>query len=343
MSHMITVNKRRKPTESSAVTRSPFTLALGNIAASSLLAMITLLEAQEAPRLTGIQRLTNRETLLQVTGSTGVSYRLEVSASLSQWDPLFTLRSTGLNQYTDSAAPYFTSRFYRAAELSGTSVLTGDHLATTNGEVVIHPIDHASFVMSWNGKMIYNDPVGAATLYAGLPKADLILVSHSHGDHFSSATLNAVTNANAVIIAPQAVFNSLSTAQRAITLVLTNRTSANVMGLNIEAIPAYNANHPVGTGNGYVLTIGGKRIYMSGDTGNITEMRALTNIDMAFVCMNLPFTMSVNEATNAVRAFRPGVVYPYHYLESGSQANASLFKQRLGTDTGIEVRLRKWY
>jgi len=340
---MITVNRRWKPKGSSVVMRGLFTPALPHIA-SILFTMVTLLQAQEAPRFAGVQSLTNRETLLQVTGSAGVNYRLEVSTSLSQWDPLLTLLSTGLNTHTDSAAPYFSSRFYRATELSGTNFLTGDHLTTTNGDVVIHPINHASFVMSWNGKMIYNDPVGAAALYAGLPKADLILVSHSHGDHFSSGTLNAVTNANAVIIAPQAVFNSLSAAQRAITIVLTNRASTNVMGLNIEAIPAYNANHPVGTGNGYVLNIGGRRIYMSGDTGNIPEMRALTNIDVAFLCMNQPYTMTANDATNAVSAFRPGVVYPYHYEDQGgSRVNAGLFKQRLPSDLGIEVRLRKWY
>ena len=319
-------------------------LLRGIVSAIGCLALTTLLEAQATPQFAPLQRLTNNEILFRLNASTGVLYRIDASTSLPGWNSLLTLRGTGSNQHTDSAAPYFSSRFYRATELSGTNILTGDHLASTNGEIVIHPIDHASFVMSWNGKMIYNDPVGAATLYAGLPKADLILVSHSHSDHFSGATLNAVTNANTVIIAPQAVFNSLSAAQKVITIVLTNGASTNVMGLNIEAIPAYNSNHPLGTGNGYVLNVGGKRIYMSGDTGNIPEMRALTNIDVAFLCMNQPYTMTANDATNAVRAFRPGVVYPYHYRDQdGSLANASLFKQRLERDLGIEVRLRKWY
>jgi L-ascorbate metabolism protein UlaG (beta-lactamase superfamily) len=192
--------------------------------------------------------------------------------------------------------------------------------------------------------MIYNDPVGGATPYAGLPKADLILVSHSHGDHFDSATLNTVRGPSAVIIAPQAVFNSLSTTLKALTTVLTNGASANVIGLTIEAVPAYNANHPKGAGNGYVLTLGGKRIYMSGDTGNIAEMRALQDIDVAFVCMNLPFTMSVNDAATAVRAFRPKVVYPYHFRnQDGSQSSLTTFKRLVGADLGIEVRVRKWY
>lgn len=316
-------------------------------AALGCLAWTTLLEAQSAPQFAPLQRLTNNEVLVRLNASTGMLYRIDASTDLPGWNSMLTLRGTGSNQHTDSAAPYFSSRFYRATELSGTNFLTGDHLATTNGDVVIHPLFHATFVMSWNGKVIYNDPdddPAFLATYQGLPKADLVLVSHSHGDHFSSSQIDAVRGTNAVIIAPQAVFNSLSAAQRAITIVLTNSASTNVMGLNIEAIPAYNPNHPVGSGNGYVLNIGGKRIYMSGDTGNIPEMRALTNIDVAFLCMNLPFTMSANDATNAVSAFRPGVVYPYHYREqSGSLANASLFKQRLRSDLGVEVRLRKWY
>jgi L-ascorbate metabolism protein UlaG (beta-lactamase superfamily) len=193
--------------------------------------------------------------------------------------------------------------------------------------------------MSWNGRTIYNDPVGGAAPFQGLPRADLILVSHSHGDHFDVSTLNAVKGSNAVIVAPQAVFNSMSAALKSLTTVLTNGAITNIMGLTIDAVPAYNSNHPKGSGNGYVLTIGGKRIYMSGDTGDIPEMRALQDIDVSFVCMNLPFTMSVDQASDVVRAFRPKVVYPYHY----SQSNVNSFKQQVGTDLGVEVRLRKWY
>ena len=136
----------------------------------------------------------------------------------------------------------------------------------------------------------------------------------------------------------------MSAALRAVTAVLTNSATTNVLGLTIEAVPAYNGNHPRGTGNGYVLTIGGNRIYMTGDTGDIPEMHTLPDIDVAFVCVNVPFTMTVSDATNAVRAFRPGVVYPYHYRnQDGTLNNANSFKQRFGTDLGIEVRLRKWY
>ncbi len=308
------------------------------------------LRAQQSPQFTAIRRLTNSEIALTLSAPTGLNYRIDAATNPPAWEGLVTLptNTTTTLQHTDSAAPYFNTRYYRAVQLAETNVFTGDHLATTNGELIIHPLFHATFVMNWNGTIIYNDPADDAALqsrYLGLPKADLILVSHSHSDHFSASRINSVRGANAVIVAPQAVYNGLSAAQKAITIVLTNGASTKVLGLTIDAIPAYNPTyHPLGTGNGYVLTIGGKRIFISGDTGNIAEMRALSDVDVSFVCMNIPYTMTVNEATNAVSAFRPKVVYPYHYRDqSGAVANANSFKQRLGTDLGIEVRLRKWY
>src|ERR1044071_5431569 len=140
------------------------------------LGIASALVAQEPPQFTGIRPLTNREMLLQLTAPTALNYRIEVSTNLLNWEPLLTLLSAGLNRHTDSAAPYLLSRSYRAFQLSGTNILTGDHLVTDDGEVTFHPINHATLVMSWKGKMIYNDPVGAATLFQGIPRADLILV-----------------------------------------------------------------------------------------------------------------------------------------------------------------------
>jgi L-ascorbate metabolism protein UlaG (beta-lactamase superfamily) len=284
-------------------------------------------------------RLTNREVLLRLN-STG-QVRIEASTNLPQWHPLLTLTSTGLNQHFDTAAPYLQQRFYRAQQLTGTTNLTGDWLTTTNGDVLIRPITHASFLMTWNGLVIYNDPDGPTSLYTGLPKGDLILISHEHQDHFDPAALNFLTNIGCRIIAPQLVYsNSMMTAQlRALTTMLTNGATTNLLGLHIEAVPAYNDRHARGNGNGYVVTIGGRRLYMSGDTGGTPEMRALPNIDVAFVCMNLPFTMSIPEAVTNVRAMRPRVVYPYHYSDS----DVNLFKRQVSNDLNIEVRLRKWY
>jgi L-ascorbate metabolism protein UlaG (beta-lactamase superfamily) len=127
--------------------------------------------------------------------------------------------------------------------------------------------------------------------------------------------------------------------------ILTNGQTGELLGVKIEAIPMYNLTterlkfHDKGRGNGYVATLGAKRIYLSGDTEDIPEMRALKNIDVAFVCMNLPYTMTVEQAAQAVRAFKPRIVYPYHYR--GSDINK--FKELVGTDAGVDVRLREWY
>jgi len=294
-------------------------------------------------QFTAIQRLTNKEIALRLSAATGSVYRVDAGTNLLAWTPLVSVTGAVVTlQHTDSAAPFLDSRFYRAEALGPTNILLGDWLATTNGDVIIQPRYHATFVMSWNGKMIYNDPDNT-TSYAGLPKADLILVSHIHSDHFDSPTIEAVRKTNTVIITSTNVYNSLTAAQKALAIVLGYGNSTNVLGLNVQAVHATNGNHAPNLGNGYVVTIGGKRIYISGDTGDIAPIRVLTNIDVAFLCMNQPFTMTVNQATNVIRSMRPKVVYPYHYNEGSVTANAALFKQRLGTDLGIEVRLRKWY
>jgi L-ascorbate metabolism protein UlaG (beta-lactamase superfamily) len=300
-------------------------------------------QAQVPPQFSSIQLLTNKEMALKLSIETGSNYRIDVSTNLPVWTPLVTLTGAAVTlQHTDSATPYLDTRFYRAEKVAGTNML-GDYLSTSDGDVIIQPRFHATFVIRWNGRMIYNDPDDAAT-YTGLSKADLILLSHIHTDHLSTPTISAVTNTGAVIIASQMVYNSLTVAQRALTIVLGYGQSTNVMGLNVQAVHSYDfANHPINSGNGYVVTIGGKRIYISGDTTDVPEIRALPNIDVAFLCMNPTFTMSINQATNVIRAMRPKVVYPYHYQDSGQTTNAVAFKQRLGTDLGIEVRLRKWY
>jgi len=302
------------------------------------------LQAQEAPQITGFDRLINGEVRLELSGTAGVHYRIETTTNLPSWNSLVTYRGTGSDQHTDTGAPYRGARYYRALRLEGADILTGDHLVTDEGEVVIHPVNHASFVMQWNGMMIYNDPVGGATPYASFSKADLILVSHSHGDHYSASTLDAVRGPNVIIIAPQAVYNSMSTTLKGLTKVLTYGATTNVLGVSVTAVPAYNSNHSYGSGNGFVVTIGGRRLYMSGDTGDVAEMRALREIDVAFVCMNVPYTMTVAQAVSAVREFQPKVVYPYHFRnQDGTLANLASFKTQVGADLGIEVRIRTWY
>ena len=223
--------------------------------------------------------------------------------------------------------------------------LTGDVLTAQGGDLVIRPINHATLALQSGGRTIYVDPVGGAARFTRLPRPDLILITDIHGDHFDAATLQAVASEKTALVAPPAVAERLPAELRSRTTVLANGQTNTVLGLAIEAVPAYNLAedrlkfHAKGRGNGYLLTLGGKRVYVSGDTEDIPEMRALKKIDVAVVCMNLPYTMTVEQAARAVREFKPKMVYPYHYRGSDLEK----FKLLVGDDLGIEVRLRDWY
>lgn len=213
--------------------------------------------------------------------------------------------------------------------------------STTAGEVKITPILHASTLIQAGGKTIYIDPAKPAKL-TGLPKADLILISHIHGDHFDPESIAAISQPSTQIIAPASVVEKFPSAKP-----MANDQTKQWQQWTIEAVPAYNLTrgpaagqlfHPKGRDNGYVLTFGGKRFYFSADTEGVPEMRALKNIDVAFVCMNLPYTMPPDEAAEAVKAFHPKIVIPYHYRGS----DLKVFQQHLA-GTGVEVRLLDWY
>ncbi len=212
---------------------------------------------------------------------------------------------------------------------------------TSAGIVKITPIQHASLVIEAGGQVIHIDPVSGGN-YVGIPAPDLILITDIHGDHMDPKILPKISKPGTVILAPSAVAETVQAAK-----VIRNGETEHFGPFTIEAIPMYNIQrgpaagklfHDKGRGNGYVITYGGKRFYFSGDTENIPEMRALRNIDVAFVCMNLPYTMPPEEAAEAVRAFHPKIVYPYHYR--GSDLN--VFKNALA-GTGIDVRILDWY
>ena len=222
--------------------------------------------------------------------------------------------------------------------------------AASPGVVRIHPVHHSAIVFEGKATTIYVDPHDGAARFSGFAAPDLILLTDIHPDHLDTTTLRGLDLSNVRIVAPQAVFDLLPVDLQKLCTVMVNGAVKEMMGIGIEAVPMYNMpdprdrRHPKGRGNGYVLTIGGERIYISGDTEDIPEMRALKNIDVAFVCMNLPYTMTVDQAANGVLAFKPRVVYPYHYRGTDGLSDVARFKQLVNTvDPAIEVRLMDWY
>jgi L-ascorbate metabolism protein UlaG (beta-lactamase superfamily) len=225
-----------------------------------------------------------------------------------------------------------------------------DEIKTSKGPLKIQPLNHATLAMTWNGKTIYADPYEGAKTFAGIAAPDLILITDIHGDHFDPATLEALDLSHAILVVPQAVADKMSDKLKAKAVIINNGQTISKLDISITALPMYNlpeaadAKHTKGRGNGYVLKMGDKTVYLSGDTAGIPEMRSLKNIDVAFVCMNLPYTMDVPEAASAVLDFKPKIVYPYHYRGANGLSDTEAFKKLVNTsDKAIDVRLRNWY
>ena len=217
-------------------------------------------------------------------------------------------------------------------------------------DLKIIPITHATAVLEYKGLTIYIDPTGGAEAFKNQKEADLVLITDIHGDHMNSKTLDSLDLSKASIIVPAAVAEKLPKSYTEQLITLNNGETKEFKGISIEAIPMYNLReealkyHSKGRGNGYVLTLGEERIYFSGDTEDIPEMRALQNIDKAFVCMNLPYTMTVESAADAVLAFKPKQVYPFHYRGTEGLSDVVKFKEIVNTgNQDIEVIQLDWY
>jgi len=226
-----------------------------------------------------------------------------------------------------------------------------DTILASNGDIAVHAIHHAALTLTHGGLVILVDPAppqggtppaDPTVEYKALPPPKIILLTHDHADHFNVPILEAVSG-GATIVAPREVFDKMPADLKAKTKVVANGATIEVADTSIQAVAMYNTTparqqfHPKGGGNGYIVTLGGKRIYIAGDTEETPEMDALKNIDAAFLPMNLPYTMDVAAAAKAVKDFKPKIVYPYHY--SGS--DTVKFKALVGD--AADVRLLDWY
>jgi L-ascorbate metabolism protein UlaG (beta-lactamase superfamily) len=212
-----------------------------------------------------------------------------------------------------------------------------DIIKTSSGDIAISFIGHGSLMFEYKGKIIHVDPWGKLADYLKLPKADIILVTHHHFDHLDEKAITAITKKGTQIVLTHEVFNVLKKG-----IVMRNGDTRTVEGISIDAVPAYNTTkgheqfHPKGRDNGYLIVLGGKKIYIAGDTEDIPEMASLKNIDVAFLPMNQPYTMLPEQVAYAVHTFHPKILYPYHYGET----DVSKIQTLLSKDSSIEVRIR---
>ncbi|TXE10870.1 MBL fold metallo-hydrolase [Gelidibacter salicanalis] len=224
------------------------------------------------------------------------------------------------------------------------------HKTTAVDSVSVIPIEHASLILAYKDVVIYVDPVGGAEAFVDQEKPDYILITDIHGDHLDVNTLQGMTLDSTILVVPQAVKDKLPKLNVNEIVVMHNGDTKDFKNYSIEAIPMYNLRpeslkfHEKGRGNGYVLSLGEQRIYISGDTEDIPEMRQLKNIDIAFVCMNLPYTMTVESAASAVLDFKPKKVYPYHFRGTDGMSDVKQFKALVNKENSdIEVVQIEWY
>ncbi|MFO7657822.1 MAG: MBL fold metallo-hydrolase [Bacteroidales bacterium] len=218
-----------------------------------------------------------------------------------------------------------------------------DTIPTSSGDLIMTFVGHGTLMFQYNNLIIHIDPTSEEADYTNMPKADLILVTHHHGDHFDMGAIKKILKQDSKLVISQKCKDNSEELQDAV--VMKNGDKISLLGIHILAVPAYNMVHmrpdgnpfhPKGEGNGYILKFGDKTIYVAGDTENIPEMKALKSIDIAFLPMNLPYTMTPEMVADAVLAFKPGILYPYHFGNTNTAELINLLK----SNKEIEVRIR---
>ena len=216
-----------------------------------------------------------------------------------------------------------------------------DTIATSAGDLKITFVGHGTLMFEFNNLVIHVDPVGRYADYSKMPKADIILVTHHHSDHLDPAAIDLIQKKDTDILLTKTCFDQIKKGT-----VLSNGESKSVKGIKVEAVPAYNLVHkrssgepfhPKGIGNGYVITFGDKKVYVAGDTENVPEMKKLSGIDIAFLPVNLPYTMTPEMVADAVRMVNPKIFYPYHFGETNLDELVKLLKDR----DDMDIRIRK--
>jgi len=235
----------------------------------------------------------------------------------------------------------FMSVFFCSFSAFAKENFESDIFKTAAGDLKITFIGHGTLMFNFGGKVIHIDPVGQYADYSKLPKADIIFVTHDHSDHLDIKAIETLRKENTVLVLTETCADKVKSG-----IVLKNGDRKTIDGLQIDVVPAYNMVnmrapgvpfHGKGIGNGYVITFGDKKVYVAGDTENIPEMKSLEKIDIAFLPMNLPYTMTPEMVAESAKMFKPKILYPYHYGDTDTSRIVSLMK-----DTpGVEVRIRK--
>lgn len=231
------------------------------------------------------------------------------------------------------------------------ATIAADTIPAKGGNIELTPMTHAHVQVEFGGKVIHVDPTGQSNLSAGKP-ADMIIITDIHGDHMDQKAIDALKKTSTIVVAPKAVAGKLTGVKAE---VLANGETRTIDGVQIQAVAAYNLQrgpkpgtffHEKGRANAYVVTLGGQRLFFSGDTECVPEIKALTNIDVAFITMNLPYTMPPEEAAECAKAFKPRIVYAYHYRGMDGptpEQNIAAFRAAMKGAAGIEVRTPNFY